>query len=194
MRINGTFFYYGYKDYQAFSLAGGGPFIANSDANAYGGEIEFFWTPTENFDFSVGGAFLDSEVDEVLGVISPIGGGGRGTIRDAKFPNAPSVSVNYLARYNVNIGNGNFAAQIDGAYYGDQFFEVTNGSGSFQESFNVSNASISYTYNERVTGTFFVKNFTDAEYLQYSLDLGDLGTTSFYAPPRTWGVLVRVSW
>jgi outer membrane receptor protein involved in Fe transport len=33
-----------------------------------------------------------------------------------------------------------------------------------------------------------VKNFTDEEYKAYSLDLGILGATATYAPPRMYGL------
>ena len=191
-RLNGTVFFYDYSDYQAFSLAGGGPFISNSDADAIGGELELFWFPTENWDIVLGAAFVDSEIDQVLGAAAIIGGGGGVFISNAELPNAPSLSFNYLFRYNWEIGAGNVAAQIDGAYYGDQFLEVTNGSGSFQESYNVSNASVIYT-TDRFDVSAWVKNFTDETYKQYALDLGSLGTTSYYAPPTMYGVTARIN-
>jgi len=192
-RLNGTAFFYDYEDYQAFSLAGGGPFISNSDADLVGGELELFWYPTENWDVVLGAAFVDSEIDQILGAAAIIGGGGGVFISNAEMPNAPDISFNYLFRYNWDLGAGNIAAQVDGVYYGDQFLEVTNGSGSFQESYNVSNASITYS-NDRFDLIAWVKNFTDETYLAYALDLGELGTTTFYAMPITYGLTARVSW
>ena len=143
-RLNGTVFYYDYTDYQAFSLAGGAPLVANSDASSYGGELEFFWYPTDNLDIILGASFLDSKVDEVVGPFSIInpGGGVGNAITDAEFPNAPALSLNYLFRYNFDIGNGNLAAQIDGVWNDDQFLEVTNGTGTIQPAYNVSNARL----------------------------------------------------
>ncbi len=194
-RLNGTAFFYDYEDYQAFSLAGGGPFIFNSDADAYGGELELFWYPTENWDIALGASVIESEVDEVLGAAAILTGGGAGgvIIRDAELPNAPPLSLNYLVRYNVDAGGSNWAFQFDGVYYDDQFLEVTNGSGSKQDAYNVSNVSVTWS-TERFSVSGWVKNFTDETYLQYSLDLGELGTTSYYALPLTWGVTARVSW
>ena len=195
-RLNGTAFYYDYSDYQAFSLAGGGPFISNSDATITGGELELFWYPNENVDVILGGAFVDSEIDEILGAAAIFGGAAGGAvITNAEMPNAPSLSFNYLFRYNWDVANGNVAAQIDGAYYGDQFYEVTNGSGSFQDAYNVSNARLTYASgDDRWSITGWVKNFTDETYLNYALDLGALGTTTYYAPPIMWGGTVRVNW
>jgi iron complex outermembrane receptor protein len=195
-RLNGTVFFYDYEDYQAFSLAGGAPLIANSDASSFGGELELFWNPSENLDIVLGASFLDSEVDEVIGVSSVInpGGSATNTIQDAEFPNAPGMSLNYLFRYNFSLGNGNLAAQIDGVWNDDQFLEVTNGTGTVQKSYNVSNARLTWNSSgDRFRLTGWVKNFTDETYKQYSLDLGVLGATTYYAPPITYGVTARVN-
>jgi len=38
-----------------------------------------------------------------------------------------------------------------------------------------------------------VRNFTDETYKQYTLDLGDLGATSYYAPPIMYGLTARIA-
>ena len=193
-RFNATVYYYDYEDYQAFSLAGGGPFIGNTDATSFGAEAEFFWYPNENIDIILGAAFIDSEVDIVKGANSLLGAGTGADILDAEFPNAPALSFNYLLRYNLYVGSGNLAFQVDGVWNDDQFLEVTNGLGTVQKSYNVSNARVTYTgANDRYSVTGWVKNFTDETYKVYSLDLGVLGATTYYAPPVTYGVTARVS-
>jgi iron complex outermembrane receptor protein len=194
-RLNATVYYYDYEDYQAFSLAGGGPFIGNSDASSVGGEIELFLYPTERLDIILGTAFIDSTVDRVAGANSVVGGGtSPNDILDAEFPNAPKLSFNYLFRYNFDALGGNLAAQIDGVWNDDLFLVVTNGSGTLQKSYNVSNARLTYTSgSDRFTVSGWVRNFTDETYKQYTLDLGDLGATSYYAPPIMYGLTARIA-
>jgi iron complex outermembrane receptor protein len=194
-RLNATAFYYDYSDYQAFSLAGGGPFVGNSDASSYGGEVEWFLSPTDRLDIVLGGAYIDSEVDRIAGIFSPIGGGpSPGDITNVEFPNAPKLSFNYLFRYNFDMFGGNLAAQVDGAWYDDQYLEITNGTGTVQPSYNVSNARLTYTGgSENFSVSAWVRNFTDEQYKVYSLDLGDLGVTTFYAPPIMYGVNAKIS-
>lgn len=190
LRLNGTVFYYDYEDYQAFSLAGGAPLVANTDANSYGGELELVWTPSVNWDFNFGLSFLESEVDMVSGA-----GNEAEPILDAELPNAPKVSFNYLGRYNWNIGAANLAFQVDGVWNDDQFLEVTNGPGTVQASYAVTNARLIYTgSDDRFTVSAFAKNITDEEYKAYSLDLGQLGVTTFYAPPTTYGLSAKFNW
>jgi iron complex outermembrane receptor protein len=40
----------------------------------------------------------------------------------------------------------------------------------------------------------FAENVFDTTYKAYTLDLGNLGETSYYAPPRTYGANVKYAW
>jgi iron complex outermembrane receptor protein len=63
-----------------------------------------------------------------------------------------------------------------------------------QPSYNVSNARLTYTSgSETFSVSAWVRNFTDEQYKVYSLDLGDLGVTTFYAPPIMYGVNAKFS-
>jgi len=187
-RINATAYLYDYKDYQTFVAIPPGavspnPQVGNSDASAYGAEAELFITPSERLDILLGFAFNQSEVDAVEAGANPV--------INAEFPNAPNVSANYLLRYYVPVNEADVAFQVDGAYYGDQFLEVTNGMGTEQSAYNVTNLSISYN-TDVYSVSFWGKNVFDERYKAYSLDLGVLGATTYYAPPVTWGISARV--
>ncbi|MGA0104086.1 MAG: TonB-dependent receptor, partial [Steroidobacteraceae bacterium] len=81
---------------------------------------------------------------------------------------------------------------FDGAYYDDQFLEVTNGPGTLQEAYNVSNVKLTWRSGNWAVSAWS-KNVFDETYKAYSLDLGILGATTFYAPPRTSGVTLEVN-
>jgi iron complex outermembrane receptor protein len=188
-RVNATVYLYDYDDYQTFvavppGAASPNPQVGNSDASAVGAEIELFITPNENLDVLLGLALNDSEVDAVEAGGTPI--------INAELPSAPGVSANYMLRYTWPLNQNELALQLDGAYYGDQFLEVTNGPGTFQEAYNVSNLSVTYS-TERFGVTLWSKNVFDEVYKAYSLDLGILGATTYYAPPRTSGISLQVS-
>ncbi len=195
-RLNATAFYYDYEDYQAFTFSDGTPSVSNAQAENQGAEVELTFLPTENWDIILGLSLQDSEVDDVETPQSqgtPVGfrvDWPVDFLNGMELPNAPDISFNYLVRYNFDALGGNVAFQIDGAYYGDQYLEVTNGGAALQEAYNVSNASISYTI-EGVSAKLWVKNLADEEYKQYALDLGILGGTAVYAPPRWWGATLR---
>lgn len=215
LRLNGTVFHYIYDDYQAFSLAGGVPHVFNSDAHATGAELEAFWSPSRNFDAVFGATWETSSVDSIPATDIQFGPeffpgapdsqyctnlGGlfrcdfpQKTIEGAELPNAPRFSANYLLRYNVDVGAGNLAAQVDGVWYDDQFLEVTNGLGSKQDAYNVTNASLTYRHEETgISLTAWGRNIFDKAYRAYALNLGILGVTSIYSPPATYGATLRV--
>ena len=190
LRVNATAYYYDYEDYQTFvavppEAVSPNPQIGNSDATAKGAEVEIFWLPSNNISVMLGMALSDSEVDRV--------DSGSAPILNAELPSAPGFSANYLIRYDLPLNDdSSLAFQFDGAYYGDQFLEVTNGSGTLQESYNVSNLSVSYDF-KGFEVSVWSKNVFDEEYKIYTLDLGLLGATSYYAPPRTSGVSIKKS-
>ncbi|MCC7461124.1 MAG: TonB-dependent receptor [Gammaproteobacteria bacterium] len=194
-RLNATAFYYNYEDYQVFALVGGQPQVRNSDATLKGGEVELFLKPSRHWDISLGASFLDTDIDKVpvAGVQVPPGGlpiihWPVSFIRHAKMPNAPDYSVNYLVRYNWEMFAGTMAVQLDGVYYADQYLEATNGAGSFQGAYGISNVHVNYSgRDDRFRIDAWVKNLADQAYKTYTLDMGILGASAVYGPPRTYG-------
>ncbi|HKQ84898.1 MAG TPA: TonB-dependent receptor [Steroidobacteraceae bacterium] len=188
-RLNTAAFYYDYRDYQAFSMLAVTPQVTNSDAKAHGGELELTLAPTEGLLFSLGAAFIDSEVDAVPNQFG-------GVVRDAELPNAPAVSLNWLGRYEWPALAGSIGVQVDGRWNDDQYLEGTNAQVSHEPSYAVWNASVSYrTADEKIRLAAYVKNFTNEAYRSYDLDLGLLGVMQeMYAPPRQYGASVTYRW
>jgi iron complex outermembrane receptor protein len=187
-RLNAAAYYYDYDDYQAFSLNGLTPQVTNSDATSQGGEIELQMSPVTGLDLMLGASFIDSEVYAVPDVFG-------GTL-EAEFPNAPSVSLNMLARYEWPALGGFLSAQVDGNWNDDQFLEGTNSEVSFEDSYSVWNANVGYrTSDDRIRVMVYVKNFSDEEYRLYNLDLGLLGfIEQVFAPPRKAGITLTYNW
>ncbi|WP_048693959.1 TonB-dependent receptor [Catenovulum maritimum] len=202
LKFNSTLFYYDYRDYQAFSMASLSPQIDNTDAWAKGAEIEITWAASEQFNLNLGATYMDSEVDEISAVgewLSPVGNTlidfPQDSIRNTKLPNTPKYSINYLLDYTWQLSSSSLIAQLDGVYYDEQFLEVTNGGGSYQAAYGVTNASLSMmSLDKSLLLSLWIKNLNNTVYKQYNLDLGMLGSTAYYAPPKTYGISVRFSW
>ena len=201
VRFNATAFYYDYEDYQAFTFFNGTPNVTNAQATNVGAELEVFYTPTDNWDIVLGASFQDSDVDNVQTTqqqTTPVGfvvDWPVDFLNNVELPNTPSLSLNYLFRYNMPVGEHNLALQLDGYYAGDQYLEVTNGGAAQQDAYNVLNARATWTSgDERWQATAWIRNLTDEVYKQYALDLGILGGTVYYAPPRWAGVNLSYSW
>jgi len=186
--FNATAFYYDYKNYQAFTVTQTlVPQVTNTDAEVYGAELEFFYRPTYSVDLLVGASFLESEVDEV-----PDQRGGF--VYDTEMPNAPGLSLNWMARYThpEDIFGGTMSFQVDGNYNSEQYLSATNSEALKEDSYSVWNASMNYTSSdEHWKGSLWVKNITDQEYRVYALDLSEAGgTTTVFSPPLTVGASV----
>jgi iron complex outermembrane receptor protein len=194
-RLNAAVFYYDYEDYQAFTFSDGTPSVSNADAENIGAEIEVIITPNEHWDFILGASFQDSEANDIetpQQQVTPVGFSVDWPIDfldGNELPNTPNYSFNYLGRYNVDALAGNISLQLDGVFYDDQYLEVSNGAGTLQEAYGTHNARISWWgMDEKLRISAWVKNYTDEEYKGYALDLGILGATATYAPPRMYGV------
>ena len=169
--------------------------MANADAENIGAEVELIITPSENWDFILGASFQDSEADGIetpQQQVTPVGFSVDWPIDfldGNELPNTPNYSFNYLGRYNVDALAGNISLQLDGVFYDDQYLEVSNGAGTLQEAYGTHNARINWWgMDEKLRISAWVKNYTDEEYKGYALDLGILGATATYAPPRMYGI------
>lgn len=189
IRINVAAFYYDYQDYQAFSLINFNQNISNNDAEITGAELEVFASPWEGWDFMLGAAFLDTDVE---GVETP-----NGTIIDTEMPQAPEFSANGLARYEFPVSSGSVAAQIDFTYTGGHWMEVTNAPVDDEDSYFLANARLSYYSSERQWRVAaWVKNIGNEEYRIYALDVAGAPSpfvNDVYGSPRTYGLTVAYS-
>ena len=188
-RLNATAFYYDYSDYQVFSLINLAPDVLNSDATAYGGEVELALSPAENWDFNFGVALLSSKVDETPTVLDP-------EFRvEGDLPQAPEISFNFLGRHTWQVAGGSMAVQLDGFIYGDHYLYSAKNEANHEDGYGVLNASISYTTaDEKWKVTAWGKNLTDSEYRIYLVDIALAGfLEEIYGPPQWFGGTVSYS-
>lgn len=189
-RLNGSFFYYTYQDYQAFRIIGLSTFIFNADAESKGAELELQASPIDGLDMLFGVSYLDVAIEDVdLGI-------NRG--REDTVPvQSPEWNLNGLVRYQWPAWQGNLAVQADFQYRSEVFFSLTRAPAVTQEGYAVANARMSYTTeDERWEAAVFVNNLADEEYLVQTFDLATvLGMTEqYYGLPRWVGGSVRFTW
>jgi iron complex outermembrane receptor protein len=184
VRFNGAAYYYDYKDYQAFNIIGIDTITFNTDAESIGGELELQASLFEGLDILLGAAYNDIDVDI-----------GNDTVASVQ---SPEWNLNALVRYEWPMFGGYMAVQGDVVYRSKHYFALTGLETVEEDGYSVSNASLSYTTDNRAWQvSAFVKNLTDEEYLVQTFDLsGDvLGMTEqYYGRPRWWGVSLKYSW
>jgi iron complex outermembrane receptor protein len=186
LRLNGSVFYYDYKDYQAFefnqtSLA---TTIQNLPARVKGAELELYARPARPLEIGLGVSVLDTVAK---GVVLP-----GGAIVDRDMPQSPGVSVNGLARYTVPVRSGSVALQVDFKYNGGYYFTVNNAPVEREPAYTIGNVRLSYeSADGRWSAGAFVTNVLDKEYRVYSLDVSGLGFSNDRpGVPRWFGINV----
>ncbi|MFO1464849.1 MAG: TonB-dependent receptor [Steroidobacteraceae bacterium] len=185
-RLNGSVFYYDYKDFQAFTFKGLTQQIGNLPATVKGAELEFVVTPDRHLDLTLGASYLSTQVK---GVITPVVGGGTVT-NDPQMVLAPKYSLNGIARYHVNVfGTRELALQLDSRYTGKQFFDLNNNPIATEGGQAVTNASLSFSDPAtHLSASIWVKNLADRRYRLYAIPVTGLGfTQQMYGAPRWYG-------
>ncbi len=191
-RLNGSGYYYDYRDYQAFQIIGLTTFLFNADAETYGFELEFQASPIDGLDFLAGVGYIDVTIKDVDldGIGTALGP------EDTKPVQTPKWNTTGLLRYQWPAWQGHLAAQADFTYRSKHFFSLTQAPASTQGKYVIGNARLSYTpSDERWEAAVFVNNIADQNYLVQTFDLGAvLGMTEqYFGMPRWVGGSVRVN-
>lgn len=186
LRINGTAFYYDYKNFQAFFFADTTSRLVNTDAEFFGGELEVYYSPGDGWDFVGGIALLDTSVN---------GSAGGSVIDDQEAPLAPPVTVNALLRKEWEMESGySVAAQLSGNYVARNFFNIINSQAVRAGDYTLFNAVVSLlSPDERWEFSVFSNNFTNTEALNFGYDITGFGfnTIQIFGPPRWSGARIR---
>ena len=185
--FNGAAYYYDYNDYQAFQIIGIDTITTNANAESLGFELELQAVPLEGLDLIFGVGYNDIDVKL---------GGGAPTTTSVQ---SPKWNVSGLGRYEIPVGQGVVAAQLDFEHRSKHFFALTGAETVEENGYTLLNASIGYTSaDERWGVRAFVHNLTDEEYLVQTFDLSSLDvfgmTEQYYGRPRWAGVSVTVHW
>jgi iron complex outermembrane receptor protein len=190
-RLNGSFFYYDYSDYQAFLFAGVGGTVINADAETYGGELELQTSPIDGLDLMFNVAYFDSEVQDV-----PLRSGSPLPTRDVEPVYAPELQAAAMARYSWSALGGTLAVQGDVSYSDEFYYNLRNFDADEFDDYTLVNAMVSWeSSNQRWLTTLAVRNITDERAGIQGFDLATLcGCNEVsYRAPRFYSVGLRHS-
>jgi iron complex outermembrane receptor protein len=190
-RLNGTFFYYDYNDYQAFVFGAVSGVIVNNDAKNKGIELELLTRPIDGFELMLNAAFHDPEVTNLE--VAP------SVFRDVRPSFSPLAQLAGVARYEFpdTLHGGRLAVQMSANYNSSFFHNLRNFDGQKMRAYVIGNARVSwYSNDEHWEVTGYVKNLADNRYRL----LGFEGSTSYggntysHGRPRWAGVSLRYSY
>ncbi|MEM7704378.1 MAG: TonB-dependent receptor [Pseudomonadota bacterium] len=190
-RLNGTFFYYDYTDYQAFLFVGVGGVVINADADNIGAELEFVTSPAEGWDLLLSVSAFDATVKDVL-----LRNGSPLPPRDVDPTYAPEFQATALARYEWEALGGMMHVRGDVSYSDEFFYNLRNFDADKFDSYTLVNAALGWTNAEgSLSVTLDINNLTDERIGIQGFDLATLcGCNEVaYQPPRFVGLSARWS-
>ena len=182
-RLNGSFYYYDYQDYQGFVFAGVSGSVVNYDSEVIGGEIELSAAPTDRLDLILTAAYIDATVEDVE--TAP------GIFQDVEPSYVPPLQLSGLARYHWPLAGGEMAVMANVSYADNTFYTLRNYDSHEMDSYTLVNARISYAGpDNRWEVAAFVNNLTDEQNEVMGFDIALFCGCSEIAvgEPRWWGV------
>lgn len=188
LRFNIAYFDLEYDDLQQFFLRDNVLNTGNANAEVSGIELDFAAAITEYFMLTGSYATMDGEYTEYVV--------GDDVFTGNDLSRAPEDTWTFTGTYTVPFESGatlDLVATV--SHTGDYFHEASNDERSFQEAYEVWDASVNYTSAE---GSWVVslwgKNLDDELYAAHKILSTFGGVTNLWAPPRTYGASFTYNW
>lgn len=188
-RFNGDFFYYSYKNYQAFLFQQSSGTVTNNDDTTYGTEFQLQTSPLDGLDMMFSVAYFHATVEDLK--LAP------GLLKNVQPSFAPELQYAGLARYQWPALGGTMAVQGDFNWSSSFYYNLRNFDSQKYGSYIVGNFRVSYKPDKYPWSVAaFVNNVADERYGVMGFDLSTLCgcNENFYGKPRWFGVTVSYNY
>ena len=208
LRLNGSVFYYDYKDIQLRSTAppaplGGSLLLNAASARIKGIDVDFLFAPIEGLTFNGGFEVLDAKYKSFpggtcttprpLSVVAGVTVGGFSSLpcdlSGFRPPSSPKFSYTLGVTYAFDTSIGGFELNANDGYKSDYFWEPDNR--LKQNSFHLVNASVTWKATERASLQLFGRNLAGEYYFSSAAEGTGGNDVHLPAAPRTYGVKAR---
>ncbi len=190
-RLNGSVFYYDYKDYQAFLFTGIGGVVINADAENYGAELELQVSPFDGFDALLGVSWYNATVKDVPLLI------GSSNTRNVDPTYAPEFQATAMVRYAWPVFNGLMNISGDVSYSDEFYYNLRNFDADKFDSYVMVNVGLGWANQDgRWEARFKINNLTDekAGIQGFNIATGCGCNEISFRAPRWYGFSVRYSY
>lgn len=187
LRLNGTLFYYDYRDLQAFGVIDNEFRIFNvTKSRIDGSELELDWLPIAGLEINSGLGLLNTRVDK-----SDVGGVNVGN----SLGNAPKLEWDNSVSYKHRVSDTLTAAAIlDFSYRGSTYYYVQNNPYQRQEGYWLWNPRLVLSGpGDKWSASAFVLNAGNRHYYREIFNDGG-SIIGFPAPPLTFGFSLSYRW
>lgn len=194
LRINGSVFYYNFRDMQVPRYTGTTVTLSNAGkARMYGFDLDLDFVPTPSLRIAAGLSLLDAkykEFEEAVFSEPAPGGGSIITTRDAAgnqvmlSPDAQAnASLNYVLPGRLNAFEFNITYSYNDGWFSDPDNLLR------QPSFHLVNTQLTWTVpGERFRLTVWGRNLANEVYAQYLSDQSFYSNVTSVSSPRTYGI------
>ena len=195
LNLNGSVFYYDYKDIQLNAVVGTSTGALSTLTNGArgklrGAELEIEALPVDGLHLQAGIGLLHSEFTDYQS--------GSDDFSGNRFVRAPSVSATFGVEYRYPLGIGGYLIpQTDWSYRSKQYYFANNQTDPAlsEDAFALGNASLAWlSQDEKLRISLYSQNITDRKYVNHSLPVSYGGNAIFYGEPRTLGLSVTTRW
>jgi iron complex outermembrane receptor protein len=213
LRLNGSAFYYDFKDLQVQRPSISGLRLENAaNARVYGSEIEAVFAASDKLDFGFGGNYLNAKYKDYFGTANVPAASTAGCTAAggavAPFPpacigyanvaadfsgqgmvNAPRFTAYARVQYRATLSGGNGSLTANGllSYSGKYYYNPEHSLA--EPSKYLLSASLTWTSeSEKLSVTLFGDNLLGEKYDIYKTILVNPGAYRIPGAPRTWGV------
>jgi iron complex outermembrane receptor protein len=204
-RLSAAIFYYEVDDIQLTAVGGAGntTVLLNADeGTGQGFELDFEMAVNEYFNFTLGYAYADTEIDDdqlsvgtcaQCTVTDPISSDGLALVDGNPFVNAPERTASFTATVRYPVAGGEVFAFTDWGWQGNTNFllyetEEFNVDDQFEGGLRAGYRTTGDKYEWEVAG--FARNITDEENVQGGIDFNN--NTGFVNEPRIYGVSASI--
>jgi iron complex outermembrane recepter protein len=195
VRLNGSSFYYDYKDIQITAYGTGPlPTIVNAaSAKIYGVDLDLVIRPTSGLSLTAGFSYIHSRFGSFNNaqIATPLPTGGNSTAQGSatgnELPNTPDYTINLGADYDVPVGKGGITFSTNYFHSDGWFAEPDNV--IRQRPYDTLGGSITWYSDTDKTYSFtaWARNLTNEVYAT-QLQARTTGDVVQVAPGRTFGV------
>ncbi len=191
LMLNGSVFFYDYRDLQVRAFQGAVLQIANAGESEISGfELDLLYQPNNSWRFDAGIAYLDAEFAKALLDDAMIPGIKPEDVSGNRMERAPELKYSLGAQYT----HGNIDYRYELSYSDDIYVDSFENDFAKIDSHTEQNIRVIWRPNgsNKLSIQAFVENLTDEEYADYLIPTSFVGgVAGAYAPPRTWGMLVN---
>ncbi len=198
LRMNGSVFYYDYKDIQESVDDASAVVISNAaSAKVKGVDLDTTWLPLSMLELHFNAAYLDATFEEYNTVDPDNVAAGVQSLKGNVLPRAPKFSYTASAKYTQSLGEAkDLSYFVEYARTDDVYHSVFNQKYIGQPAVGLLNAHINAeTRDGRYSVSLWGKNLTDEVWMQTTIrNTAFVGAIEFPADRRTFGVTFGTHW